>query len=380
MNVLSFNGKPYKYESYWRNSRQTVIKDVEGKHLKWPKEGHEWPNKNIFLDNLNQLNDYVKRKNNFIPYDQPKDCKICNHKNVSTGLLTLNKMRWEDGLYHYIKEHNIKPSDEFIDFVYRFQNKKVEMKRLTVMKGQHVKKFGKMNLKLDRNQIMIMDALMKHGSKRHYKDTKNQNLFRYSEHAGLIDFNDNGVEKIIVSGKTNRVDEGDKDIFLPSNMLEAFDFEYIFHTHPATPRPGGRVLDGILYEFPSISDLFHFIDHYNMGSTQGSIVLAAEGMYIIRKHKVDNKALDIDDDKFFPAIRGAIHSCQDDAIDKYGDDFTNAEFYGNIASNTEYINRINKVLNRFDLHIDYYPRIKDDKGHWIVDSVYLPVYVIESVE
>ena len=30
----------------------------------------------------------------------------------------LNNIIWEDSLYHYIKEHNIKPSEKFIDFIF----------------------------------------------------------------------------------------------------------------------------------------------------------------------------------------------------------------------------------------------------------------------
>ena len=104
----------------------------------------------------------------------------------------------------------------------------------------------------------------------------------------LLDFNNSGLEKIIISGNTSRVDANDDVIFLPKNMIDAFDYEYIFHTHPPTPKQGARANVGILYEFPSISDLFHFMDHYNEGKTQGSIVIAPEGMYIIRKKEEYN--------------------------------------------------------------------------------------------
>ena len=65
-------------------------------------------------------------------------------------------------------------------------------------------------------------------------------------------------------------------------MIDAVDFEYMFHTHPATPYPGARINEGILYEFPSVSDLFHLIDHHNDGITQGSMIITPEGMYIIK--------------------------------------------------------------------------------------------------
>jgi len=105
----------------------------------------------------------------------------------------------------------------------------------------------------------------------------------------LLDFDNNGLEKIIVSGNTNRVDTNDEDIFLPGNMIDMFDYEYIFHTHPSTHGVGGRAKYGILYEFPSMGDIFHFLDHYNEGKTQGSMIIAPEGMFVIRKHIHDDK-------------------------------------------------------------------------------------------
>ena len=40
----------------------------------------------------------------------------------------MNKIIWDNGLYHYIKEHNVKPSNDFINFIDNNQfldNKKI---------------------------------------------------------------------------------------------------------------------------------------------------------------------------------------------------------------------------------------------------------------
>ena len=29
------------------------------------------------------------------------------------------------------------------------------------------------------------------------------------------------------------------------------------------------------------------------------------------------------------------------------------------------------------MYIDYYPRLKDKKNKWVIDTIYLPIYVIE---
>ena len=185
-----------------------------------------------------------------------------------------------------------------------------------------------------------------------------------------------GLEKIIVSGNTTLVDAADQDIYLPKNMIEAYDYEYIFHTHPPTPKPGSRAQGGILYEFPSISDMFHFIDHYNDGRTQGSIVITPEGMYIIRKKIVDDKKIIINEDKFYNDAMNVWSKIQKHAIMKYGIKFSAHTFYSKIAQDRSYINMFNKVLNKYKIHIDYYSRIYDGK-RWVIDTIYLPVYTIE---
>lgn len=60
--------------------------------------------------------------------------------------------------------------------------------------------------------------------------------------------------------------------------------KYIFHTHPTTPYIGSRFKNGIIYEFPSIMDINHFIEHHNRGELQISMVITPEGLYIIRKN------------------------------------------------------------------------------------------------
>ena len=221
-----------------------------------------------------------------------------------------------------------------------------------------------------------MDALMQHGSyTKKYKDNK---TYRYSEHAGLLDFNVDDLEKIIVSSKPSRVDDGDDTIYLPENITDAYDYEYFFHTHPATPKAGGRVNDGILYEFPSVSDIFHFIEHYNNGVTQGSIIISPEGMYVIRKSVIDDKKIIIkNEDNVYDAIEDYMTVVQDKAIKKYGYKFTLNEFYSKIAQDIKYIKMINKYLAQYNIYIEYSPRKKNKENLWLIESIYLPVYVIE---
>jgi hypothetical protein len=221
-----------------------------------------------------------------------------------------------------------------------------------------------------------MDALLQHGAQKIYKDKQNKNIFRYSEHYGLLDFNSNGLERIIISGNTSRVDLNDKEIFLPHKMSEALDFEYFFHTHPPTP---DRLEEGFVYEFPSVGDVFHFIGHYNEGVTQGSIVIALEGLYCIRKNNINDKNINIDEDELYLEHSKILIKANKLSAQKYGKKFNLERFYSVISQDDHYINLINQVLNKYELHIDYYPRVKDSQNRWIIDTVYLPVYTIQVV-
>lgn len=373
--------KEFKYESFWRDKYNDSNKDSKGHIFPWPQEGKIWSDQDQFVNRLETVEKYLRFRNKYIPYDNKdaKSCILCGQKNISKGMFKLTNVYWEDGLKHYIKKHNIKPSSDFIELIYKFQPLKSKNKiKIARIKGVSYKISDVQYIKLDRNQIMIMDALMKHGGyTKKYIDRKNKNIYRFSEHAGLLDFNNSGLERIIISGNTNRVDRGDDEIFLPKNIKDAVDYEYIFHTHPPTPKPGGRVKLGILYEFPSPSDIFHFLDHFNDGVTQGSLVVTPEGMYNIRKLKFDRVKIKIDEDMMYDEIRDIFREVQDEAIKKYGMKFNTYQFYSKIAPNRTYIEKVNTVLNKYEMHIDYFPRIKDTTGKWIIDTIHLPIYVIE---
>jgi len=211
--------------------------------------------------------------------------------------------------------------------------------------------------------------LMVHGG--YAKKYVDENETRFSEHAGMLDFADNVLSRIIVSANTTRVDQDDDEIYLPNDLDDIFDYEYIFHTHPPTPKPGGRATDGILYEFPSIGDIYHFIDHHNQGNIIGSLVCTAEGLYCIRKLTNDGIDINVDEDALYKKYNTVFNKIQRSAVNKYGDRFTTNTFYSKIAQDTEYVGLLNRTMNGFGMHIDYYPRKKDKNGKWYIDTVYL---------
>ena len=383
-NTIIEDGKEYYLEKVWRRYKTDNKKDSKGNLFPYPKKGENGTNYKDIIDRIEFVNSLLLTKGNFTAYSEPMSCHICKHKNIANGMFTYRNIKWEDSLIHYVTKHGIKPSTAFVDFIFKEKFDKI-IKRLSRNKKQMTKekkmvlhyivKDNNKYVKIARNQILIFDALMDSGGyNKKYIDNK-KNFKRYSEHAGLLDFDkDRILQKIVVSGITNRVDSGDDEIYLPIDLDEIFDYEYIFHTHPPTPKPGGRAVDGVLYEFPSLGDIFHFIDHHNEGNVIGSIVITPEGLYNIRKHDKDSKGdIDIDEDKLYHDYQRNFYKFQDKEIEHYGEKFSKKYFYSVIAQDTSFTDNMNDVLNKYNIHVDYYPRKNDkkDKSHWYIDDVYL---------
>lgn len=242
------------------------------------------------------------------------------------------------------------------------------------------------------NQLNILDGLYEVGSNQIYieknKNISQSKISRFSEHSGFVYFEKNKVSNInVISG--TRIEQSDPTIYMPKNCLEALEVNYIFHTHPKTPYIGSRIKLGIIYEFPSISDIIHFIDHHNNGKLLGSIVIAPEGIYIIRKNNFNRKNISVDYDIMIGELEEIFTLCYNDSYVKYSsinynkhkinDEIKLPEkfFYDKISTNYDYINKINEVLVKYDIFIDYYARTYFDKtnftsNQWIFDDIYLP--------
>ena len=246
---------------------------------------------------------------------------------------------------------------------------------------------------INTNTLNIIDGLYEDGSYKKYIEN-NKNLFsskvnRFSEHSGFIYFKDNKIDKIIVFNDS-RVDKNDPTIYMPKNNIEALEADYIYHTHPKTPYIGSRAEDGIIYEFPSISDILHYIEHHNSGKLLGSLVFSPEGIYIIHKYNLNRDKIKIDYDLMITDLQKIYNLCYNESINQYKhiEDYKKDDnikipdniFHEKISLNFEYINNINKVLIKYDLYIDYYPRIKlsnpDNKDkYWVFPDIYVPLII-----
>lgn len=370
MNILKKDNNIYYLESYF-SSDNNIKKDSNNKVFPIPKNKNKiWSDKDNFINKLKNLENKIK-KNKFHKFKNINNCFLCNKfDNKEDGYYLLDNIIWKSSLIHYIKYHNIKPTNKFIKFIYNYELP--FKKEIIKINGVFYKKYGLKYITLSKDQILILDALMEHGSKKKYGNKNN----KYSEHAGLIDFNEKGVDKLIISGKTTRIDKDDEEIFLP-NLDNEYDYEYIFHTHPSTPYPGYRVKLGILYECPSISDISHFYYHNKIGKTQGSIVIAPEGLYIIRR--LDNNKNIILDRNILKEINKEHDILQMHSIDIHGEKFNINFFYDNIITDRTFINSYNKILNKYNIQIDYYQRIKDRNGNMYIESINLPVEIYENI-
>jgi len=223
------------------------------------------------------------------------------------------------------------------------------------------------------NKLLIIDALFEQGSYPRYED---HNDFIYSEHSGVISLKDNTIDNIIVSAKTNRTDSQKTKIFLPNNSPIFKKYKILFHTHPNTITYGGRINEGILYEFPSANDLLNFITYHNSGKIQLSIIDAPEGLYIIRPLFYQKK-ISIDMQMFHDVMDYLLKleklslSYYSNIIDKLSDPNI---FHKYVSSNYKFINLYNKFIKNNNLFIEYYPREKKN-SEWCLKPVDLQIII-----
>jgi hypothetical protein len=370
-NEIMINNKLYKTIAIWRNNKIDISsKDYNNKLLVFPKKGKFWSGSEQFITKLQEVESILNKLGTI--KIKCTDCHLCEEKCVTTKRYMLDNYVWDNCLRHYIKTHNYQPHNDFIEKIFYYDiSQNVSLK----LQGRIQNNNNITYLRLEKNQLIILDALMKHGGyNKKYYDKNNTSVVRNSEHAGYLEINNKMINNIVVSGNTMRVDRGDEEIFLPNENLETLEYEYVFHTHPPTPKPGGRAIYGSLFEFPSIGDMFHFIDHHNDGKAIGSLIMTPEGLYNIRKNIHNKKKINIDENDFFRTYQNKVRYYQDKAINKYGTNFDVYKFYSKIAQDTQYIEGINKAIERFNMHIDFFPRSKDFKQSWIVDTVYIPLY------
>lgn len=100
------DAKPKRVEGYWGVSE-------EDKQYPWPKAGVEpWDEQDNFLKNLYKVQDTMEPKG----YRGWSNCRICGMKNGSQEYEDDNWI-WPAGYAHYIELHNVKPTEDFAQYI-----------------------------------------------------------------------------------------------------------------------------------------------------------------------------------------------------------------------------------------------------------------------
>ena len=113
-----------------------------------------------------------------------------------------------------------------------------------------------------------------------------------------------------------------------------------------------------------------------MGDTQGSIIIASEGMYVMTCIDDTKKIIIKKEQKVFDFLTEKFHDIQDLAIKKYRNKINIKNYYKKIIQDKSFIKMFNKYLKKINIVIKYYPR-KYIKKQWILDNIYIKVKSIE---
>lgn len=319
----------------------------------------------FFLPHLKKIQKLCKKirpeQNDILSITSQSSIRVCDKCNASK-YYRLGNIIWPSNIPHTIKKHHMYPSEYFIKVIANTSiientivNPPLEISQKQIRNFSYVP--------LHYNKLLIIDALMHQGSQKRYfvpKNKNSKNKFIYSEHSGVIVVKNRLIDNIIVSTETNRVDAADENIYLPINAEIFKKHEYLFHTHPNSTTYAGRVPDGILYEFPSANDIANFVRYHSEGIVQASLVVAPEGIYVIRQIW-DQNAYEINLD-MYDYLKKFILKLEKIAIKNFKPilpEITDPDiFHTTVAIDMSYIRKYNRFLEPYNLFIEYYPRNK----------------------
>jgi hypothetical protein len=97
---------------FWRQYEKKRSDDMYPE-LPFPEPNLEkWDGQDEFVQNMKKR----QNKLGLIRYRGFSTCRICKCSN-GTGTYDTGKAEWPEGALHYVEKHNVKPSQEFIDFI-----------------------------------------------------------------------------------------------------------------------------------------------------------------------------------------------------------------------------------------------------------------------
>jgi hypothetical protein len=300
----------------------------------------------------------------------------------------INKYKLESGLQAYylnpyiwiISNKKTMVSKNFKEFIKNQDIEKLNSEKhfTLIFNNTEVRVGNKKIVMLSYKHLSILDELMFMGAKKVF-GRKNE---QYIEHAGLLDINDSGkVDKIIINTHRNFSAKDDKEILFNYDLPEIQENELIFHTHPPTGGVYGRIEDDMVYDPPSPEDIIHFMENYNDGVVQNSLVITLEGYYVIKCKKLGLNTIKIEDEEYFMTkYEKELNKLQNRALKRHSNGkklVKNKEnFFNNIDDNI--LDSINKFLENYNIEIDFTKRSYNKKiKKYVVIKLYLEIIPIE---
>lgn len=215
---------------------------------------------------------------------------------------------------------------------------------------------------LRHNTLLILDTLFNSGSLpiHHHEESESHDL--YSEYSGALVINKETyeIQRVVIFSGDMRVDASDSDIILPRNQDDMLNYEIFFHTHPNMQKYAGRLSEGIVYEIPSCDDIINFVNYYNQGMLQTSIVVAPEGLYVVRPVIITNH-IPIPEG-WVEFLRKLILKLESKALSRLKSSemidrlHEPSVFLQLIANDYRIIRSYNRHLATANIFIEYYPR------------------------
>jgi hypothetical protein len=102
----AFEASEPRYEGFWRTRID------EESELPWPAKVEHWPARAAFLASLSSIEAVAER----IAYRGYSKCRVCGCQNGFESLL-LGQWEWPAGFRHYVEEHQVRPSGEFVTLI-----------------------------------------------------------------------------------------------------------------------------------------------------------------------------------------------------------------------------------------------------------------------
>lgn len=304
-------------------------------------------------------------------------------------IYSLDDIVWSSQLMHYIEYHNYVPSAIFERMLNTLKFKdsrlltfKVSLSEILQLykKEQHIELDGvvirqgkKERIVITQDQLRLLDSLFVHSSQKMLNDKD------YEESMAYLDFDKSSLEQIKIKLNPRYMFKSQEDFiyFHYINEKDAIDYEFMVHTHPLTPDLETRIEhDNIMFDYPSATDIISFLELFSKKQTQGSMVIAIEGMYIIRAIE-DLAVVLLDKNGFQWEYNKMIYKMNEQAISTYyGSEFSIEYFLEKVIHEKKYMRKINAFLKPYNAYIEFYPRIKR-YNKYILQSVTVEVVPIE---